>query len=513
MASPTTSVAPRKTWHGGSKRRRVLAFLIIAAAVVGLVLALFPRVWPFTRKSILENLGEATDSTVTPQDYRATFFPPGCVLNGVTFLHHGSRFITIQKLIVTGSYPGILRRHVPHIEAVGAHIYIPAIGSNAKFQSQHSNIVVDELIANGAYVEFESTQPKNNPFHFDVHEATLRDVRWLGAILYHLKFHNPNPPGEISADGKFGSWSEGHAQDTPFSGRYTFDHADLAYYGGIAGLLSSVGQFDGSLKHLNVSGSTVIPDFEIQSSGNRVKLETRFHAYVDAMNGDTFLQRVEAHFGHTGLIVEGDIAHRSGTKGKFANLRFSARNGRIEDVLGLFVKGPSPMKGAVSLHADTTLPPDGDEFRKRVQLAGDFHIDEGHFSKEETQHDVDALSAGARGKSKEDPPIVLTNLSGQVKLQQGTADFAQLSFAMPGATAGMHGTYSILNYRINLHGHMRVDTSISKTSSGVKSVLLKILDPLFEKRKKGEVVPIYIEGTYEKPKFGLDLANGKSPKK
>ena len=59
---------------------------------------------------------------------------------------------------------------------------------------------------------------------------------------------------------------------------------------------------------------------------------------------------------------------------------------------------------------------------------------------------------------------------------------------------------------------MKVDTKISKTSSGVKALLLKIMDPLFRKKKKGEIVPVHILGTYEKPQFGLDLANNEKKK-
>jgi hypothetical protein len=35
------------------------------------------------------------------------------------------------------------------------------------------------------------------------------------------------------------------------------------------------------------------------------------------------------------------------------------------------------------------------------------------------------------------------------------------------------------------------------------------MDPFFRKKKKGEIVPVHIEGTYEHPQFGLDLARGK----
>ena len=93
----------------------------------------------------------------------------------------------------------------------------------------------------------------------------------------------------------------------------------------------------------------------------------------------------------------------------------------------------------------------------------------------------------------------------QVDLLGGDARFTDLRFGVPGANARLHGTYNILNYKIDLHGLMRVDTKISKTSSGLKSLLLKAMDPFFKKKRKGEVVPVHIEGTYEKPQFGLDL--------
>jgi len=108
--------------------------------------------------------------------------------------------------------------------------------------------------------------------------------------------------------------------------------------------------------------------------------------------------------------------------------------------------------------------------------------------------------------------MVLTDLSGQVKLADGLAQFTNLRFAIPGARARMNGTYDILDYKINLHGRMRVETRIFKTTSGVKSLFLKFIDPIFKKKKKGEVVPVHIEGTYQKPQFGLDLADKNAAK-
>ncbi len=503
-----TSPDPRPRRSPASRRRALIAAVAIAGILLCLAVVFYVKFWPFSRNAVLEDLREASDSTVTIQNFHPTYFPPGCILEGIEFRHGADQFklTTIQKLVVEGSYLGILRKHVPRITAVDAHIFVPAFGSNVTFNTQPSSTVVDELVANGSYVEFESNNPHTQPFRFDIHEATLNRVQSEAPIRYRLKFHNPNPPGEIAVSGTFGAWASGHPEDTPMSGEYTFDHADLGVYGGIAGTLASTGKFDGPFKHINVSGTASVPDFEVKSGGHKIKLDSRFEAYVDAVHGDTFLKKVEAHFGRTRLLAEGSIAGSKGRKGKYAELEISSRTGRLEDVLGLFVKERSPMSGPLVLRTHAELPPGEERFLNKIRLDGGFGVDAGNFSSAETQQDVDKLSAGARGEKMDDPETVLTDLNGRVVLAEGIAHFSDLSFSIPGAKARVHGTYDIRNHKIDLHGRMRVDSNISKTETGFKSLLLKVMDPIFKKKKKGEVVPVYIRGTYEKPQFGLDLA-------
>ena len=489
-------------------RGKKIALAVVAVVVVGLIVVLYSRIWPYSRESVLQDLSEATDSTVTIQSFHKTYLPPGCVIYGLQFHHGPNRFklFTIEKLIVEGSYIGILRRHVARIIALGAHVFIPPLGSNTAFNTQHSTTVVDEIVANGSVVEFESKNPKAQPLRFDVHEALLNDVRWEKPIVYRLKLHNPEPPGELSIFGKFGPWTTGRPGDTPFSGDYVFHDADLSVYGGVSGTLSAKGKFDGGLQHVNISGTTDVPDFEVKTGGHKVRLDTKFDAYVDATRGDTFLNHVEAHFGHTTVLAEGSVAKSDAHKGKFTDLRLSAPHGRIEDILGLFVSEPrSPMSGETSMQARAQIPPSGEPFLKKVHLQGTFGVDAGKFSKPKTQKDVNELSAGARGLNKEDPETVLTDLKGEANLTGGIAYFSNLSFGIPGAKARMHGTYNIINHKIDIHGKMRVDTRISKTARGFKSLLLKVMDPIFKKKKKGEIVPVHISGTYENPQFGLDL--------
>ncbi len=512
-AEPQSQITTRRSSPGLKRHHKILivaAVIFVALCVVGFI---YIRILPFSEQAILKELSEASDTQVTARGYHRTHFPsPGCVLERVEFHKGSQRFmlVSIDKLVIKGTYLGLLRHHVHHINAVHAHIFIPPFGTNLTFHTEHSNIVVEELIANGALVEFAPEKPDHQPFIFDVHEALLSNIRWGTPIQYRLKFLNPEPPGEISVAGQFGSWAEGHPGDTPISGQYSFDKANLGVYGGIAGYLSSQGKFGGVLKHIDVSGHTETPDFKVASGGHKVKLTTEFDAYVDGMHGDTYLKRVEAHVGHTTVVASGSVARAPGQKGRLTQLKLGVNHGRIEDILGLFVSAPhSPMAGEASLISNAQFPSGDGSFLHKLKMDGQFGVGEGSFTNQNTQTDVDKLSAGARGQNKDDPQTVVTDLKGTVELVEGIARFSTLSFGIPGARARLHGTYNLENHQVNLHGNMRVETRISKTTTGFKSLLLKVLDPIFKKKKKGEIVPVHILGTYEKPDFGLDLNNQK----
>ena len=50
-----------------------------------------------------------------------------------------------------------------------------------------------------------------------------------------------------------------------------------------------------------------------------------------------------------------------------------------------------------------------------------------------------------------------------------------------------------------------MDAKLSQTTTGVKSFLLKALDPIFKTNKAGAVIPIRITGTRQNPSVGLNL--------
>jgi hypothetical protein len=321
-----------------------------------------------------------------------------------------------------------------------------------------------------------------------------------------------------SAEGNFGVWNLSAPGETPISGKYKFEQADLSVYEGIAGKLASAGKFAGKLAHIDISGTTDTPDFSVKSSGHSVHLTTHFSAYVDATHGDTFLKRVSADFLKTHIVAQGSVAGSPQGKGKTALIDLSSNNARIEDLLRLFIQANrAPMSGAVTFQSHAEIPSGPQGFLKKLKLQGSFGVAGGTFSASSTQQDVDKLSAGARGESKdkkeearEDPETVLSDLKGQVNLLAGTAHLSDLSFTVPGAHARVQGTYNLINYKIDLHGQMRVDSNISDTTTGTKSFLLKMMNPFFKKKPKGEVVPVKISGTYNHPTFGLDLDDKKA---
>jgi hypothetical protein len=60
----------------------------------------------------------------------------------------------------------------------------------------------------------------------------------------------------------------------------------------------------------------------------------------------------------------------------------------------------------------------------------------------------------------------------------------------------MQGTYNLLTEKIDLHGTLKTDSEPSKTTRGMKALMLKVLDPFFKKKHVGYVMPVKITGTY-----------------
>jgi hypothetical protein len=156
----------------------------------------------------------------------------------------------------------------------------------------------------------------------------------------------------------------------------------------------------------------------------------------------------------------------------------------------------------LNFNGQTALPPGKERFTERVQLEGDFRVSDTKLTNSSTQGELETLSERVEGEKDDAPEPVFSDLQGHGFLRYGTATFSRLSFHVPGAKARLHGTYSLIDHRIDLHGRLATRASLSRETSGFKSLLLKIAGPFLKKNHRGGgVLDLSVTGSYPHPKY------------
>jgi hypothetical protein len=496
---------------GGRNQRRWILAGVVAGIVGGAVY--LARAWPFTQATVIKQLELATSSRVHMREFQRTFFPrPGCVAQNVTFERGTSpqdqTVMTVERLTIEGNLTGLLSKHLALIRLEGAHAVFPPFGMETDWKPTESDVVVDELTAERGLLEFSRNNPERTPVQFVVHEFVAHHLATHDAMNFEVLLRNPTPPGEISASGTFGPWKMDRVSATPVAGSYSLRDADLGAFGGIHGILTSDGKFAGTLKSIEVEGASTTPDFSVRGSNNKIGLKSEFHAGVDATNGDVTLKEVSAHLMRTTVMTRGSVAGQNNQVGKTAALDLAVRSGRIQDLLLMFVsEKQAPLKGVVSLQAKTLVPPGKKPFLQKVEMTGDFGIESAMFTKEKTQESLNKLSTAAQGQGDQtdDPESVLSDLQGHVVVKDGIATFSDLAFRVPGAGARLHGTFDLTTEKVDLHGMLFMDAKLPQATSGIKSFLLKAIDPFLKKNRRGGAkMPVSITGTYQHPSYRVD---------
>ncbi|MGH9563583.1 MAG: AsmA-like C-terminal region-containing protein, partial [Terracidiphilus sp.] len=505
-----------------SKRTRF--FLIAFCTVLILILTgliLLAHYWPFKQKDIVETLQETVPGTIVKiTRFHSTYFPhPGCWAEGVVFLRQASRpglppLITVQKLVIQANYPDLFLRpgYISHIALDGLHIQVPPRGSSIELNNASPSgtldkgTVVGEISSTGALLEIGRRD--NSPLQFEIHDIKVTSAGVDKVMSYNVTLHNPLPPGEIQSTGKLGPWNSQQVGQIPTSGAYKFEQADLGVFPGIGGVLASTGRFEGTLGQIKIAGETETPGFIVKASGHPFPLKSSFQAEVNGTNGDVILNRVDALLLNTHVAVRGAILGKSPLPGKTTSLDLLSQEAHVQDVLRPFVKAPQPpMAGPMTFRAHVTLPSGDRPFFKRIKLAGDFTIHDGLFPKPDTQDHVNQLSASSRGL-KDKPggsETVKSNLVAHVELSDSIAKFSNLSFNVPGALARMNGSFNVVNEKVDFHGTLKTDVELSKTTHGIKALLLKPLDPIFKRKRAGAAIPVEITGTYSNAHFGMEI--------
>ncbi|HTU34628.1 MAG TPA: AsmA-like C-terminal region-containing protein [Candidatus Acidoferrum sp.] len=368
-------------------------------------------------------------------------------------------------------------------------------------------VVIKNLYVKDADLILLPRDPGKSPHEFDLHRLTMGPLGFRRPARFHARLTNPVPTGEIDAAGAFGPWDAQDPGATPVSGHYTFEKANLGTLNGLQGTLSSTGSFDGPLNFLAVNGETDTPNFSLRATNHPVDLRTAFSAIVDGTNGNTILKQVVARFGRSTLNVEGEVVDRTPKRGRTIVLRVATQGATVQDLLSLAIDSSRPMMtGAALLHANIDIGEGNADLMDRMRLSGHFDIAGAQFAAPKTEERIEALSLKAQGKPGEVPAgDPATDFSGSLQMGEGLVRLSQLTFDVTGAAVALEGMYNLDSGQLDLRGKLRMQAKLSQTTTGVKSFFLKAVDPFFEGKGAGTVLPIKITGTKDKPDFALDF--------
>jgi hypothetical protein len=512
---------PRRRW------RWIAAVLLILLAVTAIFLRIaIARAEPILRARVIETLATRFKSRVELaslhvsirdglqvsgaglQIYGAT--DPNPYEPGVQPLLEIREFRFHARLRDLFSEP--MRIHTVYVS--GLTLNIPPREHRQEIRSMRRHgkmsIAADEFVCQDTRVVINTVRPGKAPLDFDISDLKMKDIGPALPFRFDAVLINPKPVGDIQSTGQFGPLNEEAPRDTAVDGDYSFTHADLGTLKGIAGILSSTGKYGGTLGRIAVDGQTDTPDFRIAVSGHPVPLHTDFHAVVDGTDGDTYLSPVKARFLHSSLTANGKVVRVNGAHGHDIELDVVLKQAKIEDLLKLGVRTDPPvMTGAIGMKTKLRLPPSDADIANRLQLDGNFHISGGLFTSDKIQSRIDSLSLRSQGKRKvaSGPPeqCVPSDLQGTFTLRNGLLSFSFLHFQVPGTHADMTGAYSLDGNTFDYHGKLKLEAKLSQMTTGWKSILLKPVDPFFNKDGAGTVVPFKITGTRDEPHFGLDF--------
>jgi hypothetical protein len=497
----------------------VVALIIVAEIVLR-------HAGPILKGRVIETLSTRFESKVEVDQLDVSIF------HGLAVSGGGLRIYPTDDVIAAGaSQPLIAVRHFEfragimglfikpmHVNSVhvsGLAINIPPREYRSQAPQRRKKhrgkikIVVGEILCDDSDLVIGTAKPGKDPKHFVLKHIVMHDFGSNAAWPYDASLTNAIPRGEIHATGTFGPWNIESPGDSAVTGDYTFTHADLGTIRGIGGMLDSTGKFTGLLDRIVVDGNADVPAFTLDTANRPVPLRTRFHAIVDGITGDTYLQPVAATLGSSQFTCSGAVVNIKGV-GHQIDLDIDIPAGEIRDFLNLAVKTQPPvMSGTINMKAKLNIPPGKESVTQKLGVRGQFVLTRIHFSSAQVEDKVDMLSLRAQGKPGEahpGAPDVHSEIRGTFNLKSGRLDFSQLSYTLPGATINLAGQYTLDGKKFDFAGKVRTDAKLSQmTSTWWKSLLLKPVDPFFHKDGAGAEIPVKITGTNTAPKFGLDM--------
>ncbi len=504
------------------RKRRIrtttwIAFAVLALALTGVDLMFY--FWPFRYREVHPLLEKTFQSRVDVTRYHRTYFPhPGFVADGVTLYRHGDTRIpplaTMERMEVVGTWTNLLFH--PHelyeIRLQGLHVRIPPKGTAARGMDfnggmnpkSQQKMVIETIVANCSTVDL--LRPGRPPLRFGIETLQIHNVRKNEPFQFFAKVAIPGPQGIVEANGSIGPLKSGDYGATPLNGTYSLANANLSLVDGVAGHAAASGHYNGTLAALNVAGRVSIPDFRA-GQAHTVRIDGVYQVTVNGKTRDVQIHQAMVKTAGNTITASGSVAGSP----KTVDVTFSGQNCRVAPLLDMVEESTPAVDGLVSFAARAQFRQGKARFLQRLRLEGDASVEELRFAQGGTQGKVDAFSARVRKSGEDDPPGDAVTVSAQsdTRFADGVAYFPDIAVALPGARVQLHGTFNLLNTRIDLTGKAELDKTVSHAVTGWKSVLLMPLDPFFKHGKAGAVVSVAVTGTAAHPKVGQDVMHDK----
>ena len=504
--------------------------IVAAGALLAIAVVLISANWPYRHRKIHAMLEDVLTSDVKFTGYHRIYFPrPGFEATGITIRRKTAPAGTpplghIDSMRVVGTWTDLamLRQRVEQVDITGFHIIVPPIGGNESKLSfpagsakdfSGPDTIIESLIVHKSVLEVLRKDGK--PLSFPIKQVEITNLHKGEAFTFAVDMQNAFPRGRILARGSMGPLREHDFNASPLSGTFAFTGVNLHEVGEISGTLDSRGNFKGALQQMMVEASETTPNFAVKD-GKPTRIDGTLQGSLDGVNGDLNIQSIELKIGPTTIKASGSIAGAP----KKTNLDIIVDRGRAEDVMRPFIHGDVPITGSVSLKSHAYLGPPGDGFVARLRVQGVLDVPAERVTDHDTEKSLSAFSQRAQGKQKNTgltgdpgapPPDidVLSSLQGPARIENGIASTPHLRFRVPGAEATLAGTYRFHDDAVRLTGNLKMDTDISHTATGFKSVLLKPLAPFFKKNNAGAVIPIAVTGLPGHYKVSQNLAHNK----
>jgi len=543
-------------------RRGWLAIAVLFAVLLATLASLFTRVTPHVRDLAVKALNERFDSETEIATLQVSIFPqPEVSGTGLVVRYKGRRdvapLITVKTFSASATIPGLIFKqlHLKTIDLEGLEIRVPpgglrgagvslpkdgekkdgdkkdgdkraadardaatspAAGADTNRRptpATRSPILIDTIRSRSSRLQIDTDDPTKLPRVFEIHDLVMTDFGFDRAAAFEARLSNWKPAGEIHVKGTFGPWNTTDPRMTALGADYEFNDANLDTIKGIGGILSSKGRFHGVLERIRVEGTTDTPDFRVDVAGQPVHLKTRFAAVVDGTNGNTWLEPVEATLLDSSRIVaRGEVVRSEDVKGRKVYLQVTIDDARIEDILRLAIKSKQmPLTGHMKLQTTFLLPAGEADVPQRLQLDGAFSIAKARFTSFNVQQRIDTLSRRGRGNTSNTGPSVVSNLSGRFVMRNGRIRLRDLTFAVPGSAVELAGSFDLESEQLDFDGHLLLDSSLSETVTGFKSVLVRLAQPFFRRPGGGTKIPIRVSGTPDKPAFGVNIKRALTP--